>query len=232
MGGWIHEDESWIGDPSNILMGFFGGTCIERPSPCRSRFATNFEHVANIQHTSNTYKLIRLTLHTCRLTLPQMRQIWGNMCWYVHKFRQGRYRSPKIATQTFGPKKAVFKKCFFRWSETHKTRDVLTTTGTFTRALPLHETLLNLEIRKQPRGWSRRPLCCTSHLKVFVSKDHQITGGTNVDFLKKFIVLKNLMKTGRLVFTGCNLANSQYLWWLGCFVGNLWNLVCQVAESP
>lgn len=124
----------------------------------------------NIQHTSNTYKLIRLTLHTCRLTLPQMRQIWGNMCWYVHKFRQGRYRSPKIATQTFGPKKSVFKKCFFRWSETFKTRDVLTTTGTFTRALPLHETLLNLEIWKHLEVEARGPFVSRPTWKFLFQK--------------------------------------------------------------
>ena len=206
---------------------FFGGTCIERPFPCRSRYV-KFWTCCQISSTHRQHVSVDLAT-----TITWMRKIWGNMCWYVHKFRQGRYRSPKIATQIFGSKKAVFKKCFFRWSETHKTRDVLTTTGTFTRALPPHETLLNLEIWKKPRGWSRRPLCCTFDLKVFVSKDHQITGGTNVEVLKKFIALKSLMKTGRLVFPSCNLANSVPLMaWLQETVGNLWNLVCQVAESP
>ena len=73
MGGWIHEDESWIGDPSNILMGVLVARALRgRAGPGTS----NFEHVANIQHTSNTYKLIRLTLHTCRLTLPQILPEW------------------------------------------------------------------------------------------------------------------------------------------------------------
>lgn len=132
MGGWI-EDESWIGDPSNILGNtpVFGGTCIFRG---RAGPGTpNFEHVAkypaHIKHLQvNSVNLAHVSVDLAT-TITWMRKIWGNMCWYVHKFRQGRYRSPKIATQTFGPKKIRFQKVlFFRCSETHKTRDVLTTT--------------------------------------------------------------------------------------------------------
>lgn len=213
MGGWI-EDESWIGDPSNILGNtpVFGGTCIfrGRAGPGTSNFEHIAKYPAHIKHLQvNSVNLAHVSVDLAT-TITWMRKIWGNMCWYVHKFRQGRYRSPKIATQTFGPKKIRFQKVLFFAVAKLKTRDVLTTTK--------KRYMKHFQIWKSEKTQRLKPaaLCCTSHLKVFVSKDHQITGGTNVEVLKKFMALKNLMKTGRLVFQVAILLtlSSHVMAWL------------------
>lgn len=218
MGGWI-EDESWIGDPSNILGNtpVFGGTCIfrGRAGPGTS----NFEHVAkypaHIKHLQvNSVNLAHVSVDLAT-TITWMRKIWGNMCWYVHKFGQGRYRSPKIATQTFGPKKIRFQKVLLSLKRNFQNPRCFDYYWYLYTCFAATWNTFKFGNLKTPRGWSRRPLCFTSHLKVFVSKDHQITGGTNVDFLKKFMALKNL-KTGRLVFQVAILLtlSSHVMAWL------------------
>ena len=80
-----------------------------------------------------------------------------------------------------------------------------------TRALPLHETLLNLEIWKHLEVEAGGPFVARPTWKFLFQKITRSQGGPNVEVLKKFIALKNLMKTGRLVFPLLTLSTSDGL---------------------